>query len=244
MLSLILFLLITVVNSQYLWPSGSQNYPSWNNGMQPNRAVVRGYLLSDDPAVLPYGSQIVVSIKDVSLQDVAAAGPLNSFVLHGSYRFPITFQIPYSIAQIQQDPNGYRQYALQARIERNGQLLYINDQHIPIQLNPVPINPINIPMKKVGTSIYPGGVINPVYSTVTPAISGIYICQLRPDPGVCYGSFEKYYFNTQVRACQTFTYGGCGGNQNRFSSRDECERACFTYRRRLINSNSKQAAIG
>ncbi|CAF0877270.1 unnamed protein product [Adineta ricciae] len=240
--SLITFIVgLTIdVHSQLSWYSGSQTYSSWNNGVQPNLASVRGYLLSEDAAVLPYGSQIVVSIKDISLQDVPAVGPLNSFVLYGSYRFPIAFQIPYSIAQIQQDPSGYRQYALQARIERNGQLLYINDQQIPIQLIPIP-NPINIMMKKVGGSIYPGGTVNP---TALPPVSGIYICQLRPDPGLCYGSFERYYFNTQLRACQTFNYGGCGGNQNRFLSRDECERACFTYRRRLMHSNAKQAPIG
>ncbi|CAF4352737.1 unnamed protein product, partial [Adineta steineri] len=115
-----------------------------------DRAYVRGNLLSEDTSTLPYGSQIIVSIKDVSIQDVAA-GSLNSVVLTGSYRFPIAFQIPYSIAQIQQDPNTARRYALQARIEINGQLLYINDQQIPVQLIPAPINPINIMLKKVGT---------------------------------------------------------------------------------------------
>lgn len=26
--------------------------------------------------------------------------------------------------------------------------------------------------------------------------------------------------------CVQFTYGGCGGNSNRFSTREECERYC------------------
>ncbi len=75
-------------------------------------------------------------------------------------------------------------------------------------------------------------------------ISGIYICQLRPDTGSCYASFEQYYFNTQLRSCQTFVWGGCGGNQNRFASREECERTCATYKRRLLNNNAKQKWIG
>jgi len=120
-----------------------------------DRAIVRGSLISNDASVLPYGSQIIVTIRDVSLQDVAAA-PLNSFILYGSYRFPIAYEIPYSLAQIQQDSNTIRQYAIQARIEKDGQLLYINDQQISVRLNPPPINPINIVMQKVGTSIYPG----------------------------------------------------------------------------------------
>ncbi|CAF1105355.1 unnamed protein product [Adineta steineri] len=254
MFFIILFLLVSVVNTQYYsqqqypsnnynsWLSNSQNYQPWNQGIQQNRAYVRGNLLSEDTSTLPYGSQIIVSIKDVSIQDVAA-GPLNSVVLTRSYRFPIAFQIPYSIAQIQQDPNTARRYALQARIEINGQLLYINDQQIPVQLIPAPINPINIMLKKVGTPSYPGPDIS-IYPTRPPTIGGVYICQLRPDPGLCYASIEQYYFNTQSRSCQTFTWGGCGGNQNRFATRDACERTCSIYRRRILNNNAKQAPIG
>ena len=117
---------------------------------------MRGTLLSEDIYPLPAGSQIIVSIADVALQDVPSR-PLNTVVLSGSYRFPIPFEIPYSMAQIQTESNNIiRDYAIQARIEKDGQLLYINDQHIPVQLIPAPVNPINILLKKVGTSIYPG----------------------------------------------------------------------------------------
>jgi uncharacterized lipoprotein YbaY len=66
------------------------------------------------------------------------------------------FEIPYSIAQVQFNSNNARQYAIQARIEKDGQLLYINDQYTPVQLIPAPINPINVIMKKIGTPIIPG----------------------------------------------------------------------------------------
>ncbi len=81
---------------------------------------------------------------------------MNTLVLYGSYRFPIAFDIPYSIEQIYLNTNSARQYAIQARIEKDGQLLYINDQYTPVQLIPVPINPTNVYMKKIGTSIIPG----------------------------------------------------------------------------------------
>jgi hypothetical protein len=81
------------------------------------------------------------------------------------------------------------------------------------------------------------------YTTRPSVVSGIYICQLRPEPGPCYASFEQYYFNTQLRSCQIFIWGGCGGNQNRFSSREECERTCSIYRRRILNNNGKQVPI-
>ena len=49
-----------------------------------------------------------------------------------------------------------RQYAIQARIEKDGQLLYINDQYTPVQLIPASITPVNVYMKRVGTSSNPG----------------------------------------------------------------------------------------
>lgn len=188
MFSLIIFLLLSSVKAQYYnqpqqqypynnynqWSSFPQNYPLWNQGIQQSKpiqslfiqynklvlldqAVVRGNLLNDDTSALPYGSQIIVSLTDVSLQDVASR-PLNSLVLYGSYRFPIAFEIPYSMAQVQQNSNTIRQYAIQARIEKDGQLLYINDQYTPVQLIPAPMSPINVMMKKVGTPSIPGGL--------------------------------------------------------------------------------------
>jgi hypothetical protein len=188
---------------------------------------------------------------DTSLQDVAAR-PINTVVIYGSYRFPIAYEISYSTAQIQ--ANNVQQYSIQARIEKDGQLLYINDQYIPVQLIPVPVRPINIVLKNVGGS-YPGKstcvfrfvyifIFIGIYTTRPPIIGGLYICQLRPEPGLCYASIEQYYYNPQLRSCQIFIWGGCGGNQNRFSSREECERTCSIYRRRIGNNNAKQVLMG
>uniref|UniRef100_A0A3Q2CUA5 BPTI/Kunitz inhibitor domain-containing protein n=1 Tax=Cyprinodon variegatus TaxID=28743 RepID=A0A3Q2CUA5_CYPVA len=35
-----------------------------------------------------------------------------------------------------------------------------------------------------------------------------------------------WYFHIQSGECRPFVYGGCGGNQNRFPSRKECETLC------------------
>ncbi len=99
-----------------------------------------------------------MSLTDTSLQD-AAARPLNTIVLYGSFRFPISYEIPYSLAQVQVNSNNIQQYTIQARIEKDGQLLYINDQYTPVRLIPASLNPVNIVMKKVGTSIYSGNCI-------------------------------------------------------------------------------------
>ena len=112
------------------------------------RFTIRGYLLSDDPSPLPYGSQIIVTLADVSLQD-APSRPVNTFVLSGSFRFPISYEIPYSMSQLPADNRFGRQYAIQVRIEKDGQLLFINDQRVSVQLASTPIESINIFLRRV-----------------------------------------------------------------------------------------------
>ncbi|UJR37836.1 hypothetical protein I4U23_030526 [Adineta vaga] len=250
MFFILLLLFISSVHTQYYYQQGRypnnnfnswSTYSTWNQGIQQNQPTVRGNLLNDDTTALPYGSQISVSLVDVSLQDVPSR-PLNTVVLYGSYRFPIAFEIPYSMMQVQQNGNTIRQYAIQARIEKDGQLLYINDQYTPVQLIPTPINPINVIMKNVGITTYPG--TGGVSTTRSPITNNMYICQQFPDIGPCRAFIEQYYYNPQLSICQTFVWGGCGGNQNRFESRYECERACSFYQRpRLSLNNMKQKWI-
>ena len=56
--------------------------------------------------------------------------------------------------------------------------------------------------------------------------------------GVCDGSIPQWYFDTTERACVGFTYGGCGGNANRFISSEHCERNCGKYRNKGNVTNS------
>jgi len=52
-------------------------------------------------------------------------------------------------------------------------------------------------------------------------------CNLKSDPGFCQLAIERYFYNSTSSQCETFTYNGCGGNENRFESRDECIEACI-----------------
>ena len=52
------------------------------------------------------------------------------------------------------------------------------------------------------------------------------ICRLPSESGMCYANFPKWYFNFADGECQQFTYGGCGGNENRFDSQQECQNTC------------------
>ena len=53
-------------------------------------------------------------------------------------------------------------------------------------------------------------------------------CELNPEAGECFANIRKWYFNSQRNECRMFAYGGCGGNDNRFETREDCEGACMT----------------
>uniref|UniRef100_A0A0C9S3A3 Putative bpti/kunitz family of serine protease inhibitor n=1 Tax=Amblyomma americanum TaxID=6943 RepID=A0A0C9S3A3_AMBAM len=54
-------------------------------------------------------------------------------------------------------------------------------------------------------------------------------CFLPPSQGPCRGAFPAFYFDSRSGRCLPFTYGGCGGNANRFNSVGQCRRVCGRY---------------
>lgn len=51
-------------------------------------------------------------------------------------------------------------------------------------------------------------------------------CLQQPDSGNCVANLERFFYNPAAQECQTFVYGGCGGNNNRFMTFEHCESAC------------------
>ncbi|XP_049527493.1 actinia tenebrosa protease inhibitors-like [Dermacentor silvarum] len=51
-------------------------------------------------------------------------------------------------------------------------------------------------------------------------------CQPAADSGSCNQQLERWYYNVVSGECETFVYGGCGGNENNYESVWECEIAC------------------
>ena len=52
------------------------------------------------------------------------------------------------------------------------------------------------------------------------------LCQLAKDAGPCFDSMLRFYWSRDDAECRPFTYGGCGGNDNRFTTAEECYSRC------------------
>ncbi|CAD5225139.1 unnamed protein product [Bursaphelenchus okinawaensis] len=64
------------------------------------------------------------------------------------------------------------------------------------------------------------------FFAVPPPI-GRDFCGLAPEHGNCSDHHQKFYFSAEWQSCLVFKYSGCGGNENNFESREECESACL-----------------
>ncbi|CAH6776817.1 Spint3 [Phodopus roborovskii] len=52
------------------------------------------------------------------------------------------------------------------------------------------------------------------------------LCSLPMQIGECRALLLRWYYNTKSGKCVRFNFGGCGGNENNFLSRDQCRLAC------------------
>jgi hypothetical protein len=52
------------------------------------------------------------------------------------------------------------------------------------------------------------------------------VCRQPIAPGNCNAYFPAYGFNVDSGFCESFVYGGCGGNDNRFDALQECLDTC------------------
>uniref|UniRef100_A0A4W2HT36 Collagen alpha-4(VI) chain-like n=1 Tax=Bos indicus x Bos taurus TaxID=30522 RepID=A0A4W2HT36_BOBOX len=67
-------------------------------------------------------------------------------------------------------------------------------------------------LKKTGKERNSGNVYDP--------------CSLAPVKGECQDYVLKWSYNQKEQACRQFWYGGCGGNANRFETKEACEAQC------------------
>ncbi|XP_070137591.1 papilin isoform X5 [Drosophila bipectinata] len=76
------------------------------------------------------------------------------------------------------------------------------------------------------------GYCNPGAQPVEPpAPAPTYsVCTLAPEAGECDNITTAWFYDNEQMACTAFSYSGCGGNGNRFETRDQCERQCGEFK--------------
>ncbi|XP_030056420.1 tissue factor pathway inhibitor 2 [Microcaecilia unicolor] len=56
-------------------------------------------------------------------------------------------------------------------------------------------------------------------------------CYTPKDEGSCSASVTRYFYNAENKACEEFSYTGCGGNSNNFVTLKDCNNVCKKVRK-------------
>lgn len=52
------------------------------------------------------------------------------------------------------------------------------------------------------------------------------LCVMPMDRGLCKANEKRFFYNQTAGRCRPFSYTGCGGNENNFTSRKACVQMC------------------
>ncbi|KHJ95481.1 Kunitz/Bovine pancreatic trypsin inhibitor domain protein [Oesophagostomum dentatum] len=65
------------------------------------------------------------------------------------------------------------------------------------------------------------GVVDP-----TPSGPSAGVCALPISTGKCRAALRRYGYDSTLKKCVSFIYGGCEGNANRFETMEDCQSSC------------------
>jgi len=106
---------------------------------------VEGSLAYAERIALPDNARITVTLADVSKMDAAAEViSSQSFIADGK-QVPFHFQLDYKLDEVKQNHT----YAVSARIEVNGKLMFITDTANHVITDPAATNKLNLMLVKV-----------------------------------------------------------------------------------------------
>ena len=72
-----------------------------------------------------------------------------------------------------------------------------------------------------------GEVLNAIINTSHVVFVSSAICTLPVDKGNCNGvKTPRYAYIPKKGKCKKFKYTGCGGNENNFTTKKKCKKAC------------------
>uniref|UniRef100_A0A803SQR6 BPTI/Kunitz inhibitor domain-containing protein n=1 Tax=Anolis carolinensis TaxID=28377 RepID=A0A803SQR6_ANOCA len=66
------------------------------------------------------------------------------------------------------------------------------------------------------------------------------LCVMRVDRGVCRAQEKRFFYNYTIGKCRPFSYSGCGGNENNFTTRKSCLQMCKKAWTKRSNENPSE----
>ena len=116
------------------------------SGYQQNGTVTGSVTYREKVALPSEGVVITVKLEDISKVDAPAVTIGEQVIVNPGYQVPIPFEIKYDRGEID-DKNTY---AMRARIEIDGKLIFTNTSRYQVITHDFPISDIEMILEKVG----------------------------------------------------------------------------------------------
>lgn len=182
------------------------------NGETPGAPLtVSGNVVYRERIAMPEGAVVTVRVADVSLAD-APAVVIGEQVITNPGNVPVKYSVVYDGTKI---VPGHR-YAVSARIELNGELMWISTTNIPVITDGAPTENVEILVERVGAK------------APTPAPNTAALEKLRA--GTWYWQGSSYTDGTKAIPVDPSGYTVTFGSDDRLSAKVDCNQAGGPYR--------------